>query len=452
MSTRAARESATKQNELHRLILTRILNEEGNRVCADCNERMPRWASWSLGIFFCLKCSGVHRSLGVHISKVKSVNLDTWTRDQVNHIAARGNVWANKYYLDRHAKGPSFRIAEGDFNLNQYIRNKYEHKKYMRQGKAPELVDRSELIAKCEQEIYGVASTKITAKKKSQPKVLLNNINAVQQQTTTTTVKRPQATNQPQKVSNDLLNIDFGDFAASTPITNAQSNPTASAGDPFDFFGSSAVSTTTPVQNNNTFVADFGQMNINNNNSNNTSTAAISNPTPTHNSAPPAAATPQNNNDLFDVFNSAPTQVTQQQASIPQSAINAKTEDTSAAQVSSSAPSGNSQIMDIMSLYGKATTNTQVQASSSAAAAPTTINNDLSSLGASFGMTSSQPAVSKNNTNNDLNFDPFAPVSDAGNTGNGSQNIDFGSFGSNPFGSAAAATTTTNNNNDFVWN
>merc|ERR1712176_1603309 len=121
MSTRAARESATKQNELHRLILTRILNEEGNRVCADCNERMPRWASWSLGIFFCLKCSGVHRSLGVHISKVKSVNLDTWTRDQVNHIAARGNVWANKYYLDRHAKGPSFRIAEGDFNLNQYI-------------------------------------------------------------------------------------------------------------------------------------------------------------------------------------------------------------------------------------------------------------------------------------------------------------------------------------------
>lgn len=43
----------------------------------------PRWASWNLGIFVCIRCAGIHRNLGVHISKVKSVNLDQWTQEQV---------------------------------------------------------------------------------------------------------------------------------------------------------------------------------------------------------------------------------------------------------------------------------------------------------------------------------------------------------------------------------
>ena len=43
----------------------------------------PRWASWNLGIFLCIRCAGIHRNLGVHITKVKSVNLDTWTPEQV---------------------------------------------------------------------------------------------------------------------------------------------------------------------------------------------------------------------------------------------------------------------------------------------------------------------------------------------------------------------------------
>ena len=43
----------------------------------------PRWVSWNLGVLLCIRCSGIHRSLGVHISKVKSVNLDTWTSDQL---------------------------------------------------------------------------------------------------------------------------------------------------------------------------------------------------------------------------------------------------------------------------------------------------------------------------------------------------------------------------------
>uniref|UniRef100_A0A3B5LQW1 Arf-GAP domain-containing protein n=1 Tax=Xiphophorus couchianus TaxID=32473 RepID=A0A3B5LQW1_9TELE len=39
----------------------------------------PRWASWNIGVFLCIRCADIHRKLGVHISRVKSVNLDTWT-------------------------------------------------------------------------------------------------------------------------------------------------------------------------------------------------------------------------------------------------------------------------------------------------------------------------------------------------------------------------------------
>lgn len=56
----------------------------------------PRWASWNLGIFICIRCAGIHRNLGVHISKVKSVNLDQWTQEQVQvkWTASVLQVWA----------------------------------------------------------------------------------------------------------------------------------------------------------------------------------------------------------------------------------------------------------------------------------------------------------------------------------------------------------------------
>ena len=43
----------------------------GNHVCADCGSHDPDWASLNLGVLVCIECSGVHRNLGVHISKVK---------------------------------------------------------------------------------------------------------------------------------------------------------------------------------------------------------------------------------------------------------------------------------------------------------------------------------------------------------------------------------------------
>ena len=55
-----------------------FLSVPGNDKCADCNSKKPKWASINMGIMLCIECSGIHRSLGVHISKVRSVTLDDW--------------------------------------------------------------------------------------------------------------------------------------------------------------------------------------------------------------------------------------------------------------------------------------------------------------------------------------------------------------------------------------
>src|SRR5882757_4348229 len=78
MASMSKRTQARNERELHEL-----LSVPGNSQCADCGARNPAWASWSLGIFLCMRCASLHRKLGTHVSKVKSLSMDTWTTEQV---------------------------------------------------------------------------------------------------------------------------------------------------------------------------------------------------------------------------------------------------------------------------------------------------------------------------------------------------------------------------------
>ncbi|SCU78376.1 LAFA_0A06326g1_1 [Lachancea sp. 'fantastica'] len=110
-----------------RKALATLLRDPANGNCADCKTAThPRWASWSLGVFICIRCAGFHRSLGTHISKVKSVDLDTWQEEHLRKVVEFGNnAQANAVYeckLENSTPDPS--------KLGDFIRNKYELRRW----------------------------------------------------------------------------------------------------------------------------------------------------------------------------------------------------------------------------------------------------------------------------------------------------------------------------------
>ncbi|KAK4285380.1 hypothetical protein QN277_002086 [Acacia crassicarpa] len=113
--------------------LEKLMHEAGNNYCADCGSPEPKWVSSNIGAFVCIKCSGIHRSLGVQISKVLSLSLDQWTDDEVTALEELGgNALVNKKYeacIPGYIKKP--KPTSSIEEREDFIRRKYELLQFM---------------------------------------------------------------------------------------------------------------------------------------------------------------------------------------------------------------------------------------------------------------------------------------------------------------------------------
>uniref|UniRef100_A0A4W5NTH8 Arf-GAP with coiled-coil, ANK repeat and PH domain-containing protein n=1 Tax=Hucho hucho TaxID=62062 RepID=A0A4W5NTH8_9TELE len=123
-------------------ILHRIQCLPGNEYCCDCGQADPRWASINLGILLCIECSGIHRSLGVHCSKVRSLTLDSWEPELLKLMCELGNSVINHIYEGACEEqglkkpGPSSSRQEKE----AWIKSKYVEKKFLKKLGATEVL------------------------------------------------------------------------------------------------------------------------------------------------------------------------------------------------------------------------------------------------------------------------------------------------------------------------
>ena len=126
-----------KTNEKHRKILEELLKHPENKFCADCRQRGPRWCSVKWGVFICIKCSGVHRHLGTHISRVKSVSEDYFAPDEIELFQTTNNEVMNGSLEARLNPADKISPDASDSSREHFIRAKYENLRFAPRGYVP---------------------------------------------------------------------------------------------------------------------------------------------------------------------------------------------------------------------------------------------------------------------------------------------------------------------------
>ncbi|XP_053368751.1 arf-GAP with coiled-coil, ANK repeat and PH domain-containing protein 2-like isoform X1 [Clarias gariepinus] len=121
--------------------LQKVMAIAGNNTCCDCGQPEPKWASINLGITLCIQCSGIHRSLGVHFSKVRSLTLDTWEPELLKLMCELGNHVINQIYEARREELGARKPQPGDSrqDVESYIRAKYVDRRFIRMPSDEEL-------------------------------------------------------------------------------------------------------------------------------------------------------------------------------------------------------------------------------------------------------------------------------------------------------------------------
>ncbi|XP_073531144.1 arf-GAP with coiled-coil, ANK repeat and PH domain-containing protein 2 isoform X2 [Phyllobates terribilis] len=130
--------------------LQRVQCIPGNTKCCDCGLPDPRWASINLGITLCIECSGIHRSLGVHFSKVRSLTLDTWEPELLKLMCELGNDVINSIYESR-VDAMGIKKPQNGCQRQEkeaYIKAKYVEKKFVDNSVESMLMARKKMLSR----------------------------------------------------------------------------------------------------------------------------------------------------------------------------------------------------------------------------------------------------------------------------------------------------------------
>eukprot|EP01138_Halocafeteria_seosinensis_P009363 gb/GECG01009568.1/.p1 GENE.gb/GECG01009568.1/~~gb/GECG01009568.1/.p1 ORF type:complete len:393 (+),score=66.42 gb/GECG01009568.1/:1-1179(+) len=91
---------ASSQHQMDVENLAYIRSLPGNQRCVDCQAPHPQWASVNMGTLLCMECSGKHRSLGVHLSFVRSLQMDSWNEKQTKSLKFGGNEQCRSFFQE----------------------------------------------------------------------------------------------------------------------------------------------------------------------------------------------------------------------------------------------------------------------------------------------------------------------------------------------------------------
>ncbi|KAL4001198.1 hypothetical protein ACER0C_006497 [Sarotherodon galilaeus] len=119
--------------DLTKAIIEDVLRMPGNEVCCDCGAADPKWLSTNLGILTCIECSGIHREMGVHISRIQSMELDKLGTSELLLAKNVGNSSFNEI-MEGNLPSPSPKpTPSSDMTVRkEFINAKYVDHKYAR--------------------------------------------------------------------------------------------------------------------------------------------------------------------------------------------------------------------------------------------------------------------------------------------------------------------------------
>lgn len=109
----------------------KIRNARGNDRCADCGAPNPTWASLNLGTLVCIECSGIHRNLGSHLSKIRSLELDDWPNNLVQVMTSIGNSMANSIWQANLKNNNKPDASSPRDEKERWVRMKYGSKDFL---------------------------------------------------------------------------------------------------------------------------------------------------------------------------------------------------------------------------------------------------------------------------------------------------------------------------------